>query len=43
MIEKRLNDMPGANDIINEGDVLILLGPKGNIDKLIYETAVNKD
>ena len=43
VIEKRLNDMPGANDIINEGDVLILLGPKGNIDKLIYETAVNKD
>ncbi|GAB1468508.1 TrkA family potassium uptake protein [Candidatus Cloacimonadota bacterium] len=43
VIEKRLNDMPGANDLINEGDVLILLGPKGNIDKLIYDTAVNKD
>lgn len=43
VIEKRLNDMPGANDMINEGDVLILLGPKGNIDKLIYETSVNKD
>jgi len=43
VIEKRLNDMPGANDMINEGDVLILLGPKGNIDKLIYDTAVNKD
>ena len=43
VIENRLNDMPGANDIINEGDVLILLGPKGNIDKLIYETAVIKD
>lgn len=43
VIEKRLNDMPGANDIVNEGDVLILLGPKGNIDKLIYDTAVNKD
>lgn len=43
VIEKRLNDMPGANDMINEGDVLILLGSKGNIDKLIYETAVNKD
>ncbi|GAB1367137.1 MAG TPA: TrkA family potassium uptake protein [Candidatus Cloacimonas sp.] len=43
VIEKRLNDMPGANDIVNEGDVLILLGPKGNIDKLIFDTAVNKD
>jgi uncharacterized protein with PhoU and TrkA domain len=43
VIEKRLNDMPGANDMVNEGDVLILLGPKGNIDKLIYDTAVNKD
>ena len=43
VIEKRLNDMPGANDIINEGDVLILLGPKANIDRLIYDTAVNKD
>lgn len=43
VIEKRLNDMPGANDIVNEGDVLILLGPKGNIDKLIYDTAVNKE
>ncbi len=43
VIEKRLNDMPGANDIVNEGDVLILLGPKGNIDKLIYDTANRKD
>lgn len=43
VIEKRLNDMPGANDVVNEGDVLILLGPKGNIDKLIYDTAANKD
>ncbi len=43
VIEKRLNDIPGANDIVNEGDVLILLGPKGNIDRLIYDTAVNKD
>jgi len=37
VIEKRLNDMPGANDIINEGDELILLGARGNIDKLILE------
>ncbi len=42
-IEKRLNDMPGANDVLNEGDVLILLGPKGNIDKLIFETATKRD
>ena len=43
IIEKRLNDMPGANDILEDGDVLILLGPKGNIDKLIYDTAVKRD
>jgi len=41
-VEKRINDMPGANDVINEGDVLILLGPKGSIDKLIRETATRK-
>ena len=27
-IEKRINDLPGANDIVHEGDVLILLGPR---------------
>lgn len=43
VIEKRLNDMPGANDILEDGDILILLGPKGNIDKLIYDTAVKRD
>jgi len=43
VIEKRLNDMPGANDVVEEGDVLILLGPKGNIDKLIYDTATKRD
>lgn len=43
VIEKKLNDMPGANDMVNEGDVLILLGSKGNIDKLIYDIAANKD
>lgn len=43
VIDKRLNDMPGANDIVNEGDVLILLGPKGNVDKLIYDTSARRD
>jgi trk system potassium uptake protein TrkA len=43
VVEPRMNDMPGANDILNEGDVLILMGPKGNIDKLIYATTVKKD
>lgn len=42
LVEERINDMPGANDIVHEGDVLILLGPKGNIDKLIRDTAVKK-
>ncbi len=43
IIEKKLNDMPGANDVLEEGDVLILLGTKGNIDKLIYDTSVKRD
>lgn len=43
VIENRLNDMPGANDVINEGDVLILLGSKGNVDRLIYDTGGKKE
>lgn len=43
VVEVRINDMPGANDYVREGDILILLGPKGNIDKLIKETAYKKD
>jgi len=40
IVEVRINDMPGANDIVHEGDIIILLGPKGNIDKLIKDTAI---
>lgn len=43
VIEQRLNDMPGANDIVNEGDVLVLMGQKKNIDELIYDAANRKD
>ncbi len=43
VIEHRLNDMPGANDLINEGDVLILLGSKGNVDRLIYDTSGKRE
>jgi trk system potassium uptake protein TrkA len=42
LVEERINDMPGANDVVHEGDILILLGPKGNVDKLIRDTAVKK-
>ncbi len=38
IIEKRINDMPGANDVVNEDDVLVLIGPKTKIDDLIKET-----
>ncbi|HOQ81129.1 MAG TPA: TrkA C-terminal domain-containing protein, partial [Candidatus Cloacimonadota bacterium] len=37
-IERRINDLPGANDIIHEGDVLVLLGPKNRINDLIIQT-----
>jgi len=43
VIEQRHNDMPGANDTVNEGDVLILMGKKANIDKLIYDAALRKE
>jgi trk system potassium uptake protein TrkA len=43
VVEKLINDMPGANDRINEGDILIMMGPKGNVDKLIYETTNRRD
>jgi trk system potassium uptake protein TrkA len=37
VIRNEINDMPGANDIINEGDVMVLIGPKIKIDELIEE------
>ncbi len=43
VVEKLINDMPGANDTVNEGDVLIMMGPKGNVDKLIYGTTIRRD
>lgn len=39
IIEKKINDMPGANDVVNEDDVLVLIGPKIKIDDLIQETS----
>jgi trk/ktr system potassium uptake protein len=38
-LAKKINDMPGANDIINEEDVLILIGPKPKVNDLIKETS----
>jgi trk system potassium uptake protein TrkA len=42
MIETKVNDLPGANDVIKEGDVLILLGPTSNISGLIKEVTPDK-
>lgn len=39
IIVKKINDMPGANDIINDNDVLVLVGPKSKINDLINETS----
>lgn len=39
IIEKRINDMPGANDIVHDDDVLVLIGPKSRINDLINETS----
>lgn len=38
IIEKKINDMPGANDVVRADDVLVLLGPKSRINDLINET-----
>ena len=38
IIEKKINDMPGANDVINDGDILVLIGPKNNVTRLINES-----
>ncbi|HPR17095.1 MAG TPA: TrkA family potassium uptake protein [Candidatus Cloacimonadota bacterium] len=38
-IERKINDLPGANDMINEDDVLVLIGPKARINDLIKETS----
>ena len=42
-MEQRLNDMPGANDVINEGDVMMLMGRKNAIDSLIRDVANKRD
>lgn len=39
IIVKKINDMPGANDIIHDNDVLVLIGPKSKINDLINETS----
>ena len=36
-IENIINDLPGANDVIEEGDTLVLLGPTARINNLILE------
>lgn len=38
VLERRINDMPGANDIVRDGDVLVLIGSKTRINNLINET-----
>jgi trk system potassium uptake protein TrkA len=37
-VENRINDMPGANDKVHEGDILVLIGPKNRVNSLISET-----
>ncbi len=37
-VEEKINEMPGANDVIHEDDKLVLIGPKAKIDELIKET-----
>ena len=36
--EMRINDLPGANDVIHEGDVIVLIGSQNKIVELINDT-----
>lgn len=38
ILERKVNDMPGANDVVKDGDVLVLIGSKTRINNLINET-----
>jgi trk/ktr system potassium uptake protein len=38
ILERQVNDTPGANDIVKDGDVLVLIGSKSKINNLINET-----
>ncbi|MCD4818973.1 MAG: TrkA family potassium uptake protein [Candidatus Cloacimonetes bacterium] len=38
-ISKKVNEMPGANDLIHDGDVLVLIGHKSKINNLIVEVS----
>jgi hypothetical protein len=35
--------MPGANDVVNEGDGPHPAGSQGNVDKLIYDTSARRN
>lgn len=39
VIEKKINDLPGANDTVNKNDVLVLIGPETKIKQLIKSTS----
>jgi trk system potassium uptake protein TrkA len=37
VIEEKINSSPGANDVLNDGDRIMLLGLRTNIDRLIND------
>lgn len=39
IFELRVNDLPGANDVIHEGDLIVLVGSQSKIKELITETS----
>lgn len=43
MIEQRMNEMPGANDVVNEGDILVLMGKIKDLDNLVDDLAQRKE
>lgn len=39
IVEEKINNLPGANTIIREDDVLVLIGAVGNINSLVKEVS----
>ncbi len=39
IVEEKINNLPGANTILNEDDVLVLIGAVGNINSLVKDVS----
>jgi trk system potassium uptake protein len=42
IVETKVNDLPGANDTVKEGDILVLLGSTANVSTLLKDVSPEK-